>query len=311
MRRDTINYVVVGVFVLFLFALFLIVLYQITGRTGPTDFYHVTYQNVEGIKYGTPVLYEGFQIGQVEKVEPVKESGGTTFRLTLAVTKGWQIPADSVAKVVKSGLLSAVAIDINEGTSSRPLSPEDSIAGAEATDIFAAVNEVAGDIKSLSRDSLRPLLDNLNKQVDLISTDWRSLTADEVRPILAKLNDSASELKQILSEENQETIRMTLDNLESASGRADELLANLRETRATLDALLTDTDRLVSSNEEDVRSVVEDLKKSLYTVSQHIDAVADHLEGSARNMHEFTREVRENPGLLIRASPQPDSGASQ
>ncbi|MGH8248562.1 MAG: MlaD family protein [Gammaproteobacteria bacterium] len=311
MRRDTINYVVVGIFVLVLFALFMMILYQITGRTGPTDSYFVTYENVEGIKYGTPVLFEGYPIGQVEKVEPVKESGGTTFRLTLAVTKGWQIPADSFAKVVKSGLLSAVAIDIEEGTSNQPLSPDDPIAGEEATDLFATVNAVAADIKSLSRDSLRPLLDNLNRQVDLISTDWRSLTAEDVRPILAKLNDSASQLKRILNEENQENIRSTLDNLESASGRVDELLANLRETRASLDALLTDTDRLVSSNEEDIRSVVKDLKKSLYTVSQHIDAVADHLEGSARNMHEFTREVRENPGLLIRGSPQPDSGAGQ
>lgn len=319
MRRDTINYVVVGVFVVFLFTLFLFVLYQITGRTGPTDSYFVTYGNVEGIKYGTPVLYEGYQIGQVESVEPVKESGGTQFRLTLAVRKGWQIPADSIAQVVKSGLLSAVAIDIQEGSSNRPLSPGDSMRGQEAADLFAAVSDVASDIKSLSRDSIRPLLDNLNKQVDLISLDVRSLTSDSIRPILdnqvrellGKLNDSAERLRAILSEENQQNIRITLDNLESASARADELLANLHETRATLDGLLKDADTVVAGNQEDIRALVKDLKRSLYTVSQHIDAVAHHMEGSARNMQEFTRAVRENPGLLLRGSPQPDTGEHQ
>jgi len=140
MRRDTINYTAVGAFVLVLFALVLTVLYQITGRRGPTDEYHAQYDNVEGIKYGTPDLYEGYPIGQVSEVLPVKSAQGTRFRLSLAVQNGWRIPADSEARVVKSGLLSAVAIDIREGDSASALSP-----GAEIT------SRGASDRSSVSR----------------------------------------------------------------------------------------------------------------------------------------------------------------
>lgn len=319
MRRDTINYLTVGVFVLVLFVMLMGMLYQITGRTGPTDNYFVNYGNVDGIKYGTPVLYEGYQIGQVEEVAPMREGGGTQFELTLAVKEGWQIPDDSVAKVSKSGLLSAVAIDIQEGQSTTPMAPGSHLRGQEAFDIFSAVGDVAADFKSLSRDSIRPLLDNLNKQVDLLAADLRSITQGSLKPILDKqvtplldkLDDSADGLRNVLSQKNQEHIDVILGNLNTSSGDLQTLIVEVGETRKAMDKLLADADRLVASNKGDIREIVTDLKKSLYAVSQHIDAVSHNLEGSSRNMQEFTRQIRENPGLLLRGSTPPEEGASQ
>ena len=71
MKRENINYLAVGLFVIVIMSAFFVVVYKITGRTGPTDHYFVTYDNVTGIKYGTPVSYEGYQVGQVELIEPV------------------------------------------------------------------------------------------------------------------------------------------------------------------------------------------------------------------------------------------------
>lgn len=314
MRRDTINYTVVGIFVLVLFIAFLVVLYQITGRTGPVDNYYVYYGNVEGIKYGTPVLYEGYQIGQVDEVEPVKEKGGTEFKLTLSVIRDWQIPTDSVAAVVKSGLLSSVAIDIEEGKSTQPLQPESVLEGEEAADLFAAMSDVAADIRDLSRNSIRPLLDNLNKQVDVVVADLRSLANDDLKPLLSKdakkllknLNNSAERLTAILSDDNMGHVNQILVNLEHSSGNLTNLIQNVEQTRTTLDNILVNLDRLVEDNDEELESTLKDLKKSMYTVSQHIDAVVNDLEGSSRNMYEFTRQIRDNPGVLLRGTSHPD-----
>jgi phospholipid/cholesterol/gamma-HCH transport system substrate-binding protein len=314
MRRDTINYLVVGIFVLTMFVLLLIVLYQITGRSGPTEHYFVSYGNVEGIKYGTPVLYEGYQVGQVELVEPVRSGAGTQFRLTLAVREGWQIPSDSIARVVKSGLLSAVAIDIKEGTADTPLTPGSEIRGEEAADLFGAMADVASDLRALSRESIRPLLDNINQQVTVLSGDLQSLTRESLRPLLDqdmkklldRLNHSADQLAEILSEDNRGNIDRILANLENASGSLDQLLVRIEESRTNLDKILNDVNTVVTSNQDDIRSAVTDLRKSLHTVSQHIEAVSHHMEGSSRNMHEFTRQIRENPSVLLRGTPQPD-----
>lgn len=319
MRRDTINYTIVGAFVVILFIAFLVVLYQITGRTGPVDYYYVYYNNVEGIKYGTPVLYEGYQIGQVDLVDPVKEAGGTEFKLTLSVIRGWQIPDDSVAAVVKSGLLAAVAINIEEGKSSQPLKPKNVLQGKEAADLFATMSDVASDIRDLSRNSIKPLLDNVNKQLDVIVADVRSLTNDSLKPLLdkdakdllAKLNKSSEKLMAILSDKNKENIDHILDNLDSSSGDLSTLIRNMEQTRVKLDRITANIDHLIDENDEAMDSTLKDLKKSIYTVSQHIDAVMNDLEGSSRNMYEFTQQIRDNPGVLLHGTAPDDEEKRQ
>ena len=119
MKRENVNYLAVGVFVLTMLILFMVVLYRITGRGGPMDSYFVFLDNVAGLNQGTPVYYEGFKVGQVEDITPDRSTGQTRYRLEISLPSGWQIPADSVARAVSSGLLSAVTIDIQD--SCRPL----------------------------------------------------------------------------------------------------------------------------------------------------------------------------------------------
>ena len=91
-------------------------------------------------------------------------------------------------------------------------------------------------------------------------------------------------------------------NLQQASLEADTLLKDLQKSRQAVDEMLSQATDLIGENREAVNASVTDLKKTLYVASQHIDAIAHHLEGASRNMHEFTREIRENPGLLLRGS---------
>lgn len=314
MKRDTINYFVVGLFVISLFVLFLLVLYRITGSTGATDKYYVSYDNVTGIKFGTPVLYEGYQVGQVENIEPVFAGGDTRYRLTLSVKAGWKIQRDSSARVEASGLLSTVSIEIKKGKSDSLLAPGDEITGVPSNDLFSTVNDVAEEFRDLSQNSLRPLLDKLNKQVDLVGGDIREITKgelkplfrDQVFPLMNKLNTSADRLTRVLSKTNMDNIDSTLTNLQAASAEADTLMRNLQLSRQAVDKLLTRATAVVDDNSTDLKASITDLRKTLYVTSQHIDAIAHHLEGASRNMQEFTRQIRENPSLLLRSPPPSD-----
>lgn len=329
MKRENINYLVVGVFVLTMFAIFLVVLSQITGRTGPTDEYYVTYSNVTGIKYGTPVLYEGFQIGQVENIEPVREPGQTRYRLALSVAKDWGIPSDSIASIVASGLLSAITIDIKEGKSQTMLVPGDMLEGREAANIFTVVNDVAGELQELSRNNLKPLITNLNYQIESLGNELRDLTTQSIRPminninqkfneqivtdlttLLGKLNENADRLLSLLDDQNQNNLEQFLVNMETASVALNDLLFRIEDTRAAMNEVLIDIDGLVTDNRGGIKISINDLQKTLNTVSDNINAIVYHMEGSSRNVHELSRQLRENPGLILNSSPQPDEEGS-
>ena len=110
MKRDTINYVAVGGFVLAMLVALAALLFAITGRSGLMDTYYVQYKNVSGLKYGTPVYYQGYSIGQVDEIAPVHNGGGTRYRVTVSVQNGWPIPKDSIAAIMATGLLADVSI---------------------------------------------------------------------------------------------------------------------------------------------------------------------------------------------------------
>jgi len=329
MKRENINYLVVGVFVLTMLVAFLVILYKITGRTGPTDNYYVTYSNVTGIKYGTPVLYEGFQIGQVESIEPVREPGQTRYRLTLSVAKDWGIPSDSLASIVASGLLSAITIDIKEGKSQTMLVPGDMLEGREAANIFTVVNDVAGELQELSRNNLKPLITNLNYQIESLGNELRDLTTHSIRPmidninqkfneqvvtdlttLLEKLNENADRLLSLLDDQNQNNLDQFLVNMQTASVALNDLLFRIEDTRAAMNEVLIDIDGLVTDNRQNFKTSINDLQKTLGTVSDNINSIVYHMEGSSRNMHELSRQLRENPGLILDSSPQPDEEGS-
>ena len=331
MKRENINYLLVGTFVLLIMASFFVFLYQITGRTGPADNYFVSYSNVTGIKYGTPVLFEGFQVGQVETIEPARTQGQMRYRLTLSIQEDWPIPEESVAKIIASGLLAAVTIDIQAGESEILLKPESEIKGREAANIFAAVNDVAADIRDLSRNSIKPLLSNFNKQVDAIAFEFTDLTRNVVKPMLENissqidetnpirnvdkliknLNQTSEEIQKVFNRQNQDNLNKILSNLNQASYNMNELLNELDGTRESMDLLLSNIDNvtgdinhMLESSDDKLDASLTDLQKTLSVISTHINTISHHLEGSSRNIHEFTRQIKENPSMLIRSSAQ-------
>ena len=66
---------------------------------------------------------------------------------------------------------------------------------------------------------------------------------------------------------------------------------------------------VVSDNKLDVDRSIVDLRHSMETVSRHIDAINQNLEGASRNMLEFSRQIRANPGLLLSGQPAPDNSS--
>lgn len=108
---------------------------------------------------------------------------------------------------------------------------------------------------------------------------------------------------EVLTSEVAAKLRRALENFALAAANVATLTRGLEDSRGTLDALLQSLHGTAADNRADVRAAVRDLRHSLATVSQHIDAVSQSLELSARNMAEFSRRLKADPGLLLRGAP--------
>lgn len=296
MKRDSINYVLVGATVLVAFVVLLVGIAMITGRSGASTDYYTYYRNVTGLRYGAPVFYQGYRIGQVGNIEPDR-SNGTRYKVELSVRKDWSIPSDSVAHLSATGLLADVAIAISEGKSTKPANPGDMLQGMELSDIFSAVNELAGQLTELTRDQIAPLIKNLSQHVDSIASVIDKNTpelVDQSRALLKRLNSASDAINDVMKPENREAISKIFANVK-------DLTTELRSTQSKLDDALGQLDSIAKENRPGVRQSIDDLRSILSALSGRIDSITQHLEVASRNFDEFAREVRKSPNRLLLA----------
>lgn len=310
MKRDHVNYTLVGLVVLGALALLLVALFVITGPgSGSSVSYYTDYRNVTGLGYGAPVFYEGFRIGQVSDIEPQRDSGRTTYRVELAIRRDWPLPANSVAKLASSGLLADIAIAIREGDSTTMLKAGDLLKGEEGQDVFGAVNDLAAEVTILTRDRLRPLVENLGNKLDSIGTsvdERMPVLMAEAEGLLKRLNLASDSVNKILSTRNRDLIDATLDDLAGTAANTRALATELNETRARLDALLDELQTTVAENRPDIREAISDISQITASLARRIDSISHNLESSSRNLNEFSREVRKSPNRLL-FTPKADS----
>jgi len=289
MRDSKTNYVVVGVFVIAMVTALILWITLLSGRTGATDDYHIVFSNVSGLKTGVEILFEGYPVGLIEKIEPV-EGPPPHFRIDVAVRRGWPLPEDSEA-VIKAGLFSAAVIDIRAGQSTTPLSPGSRIPSSDAGDAFAAVGSAASSASEVLEE-LKPTLAALREKVPEITAN--------VAVITEKLDTTVEQLNQILGQQNVDRVGHILVSMDGALTDVNGVIQELGTTRAKIDGLIDKVDVMLEQDQGDVAVAVADLRYSLATLARHIDSIGANLETSTRNLNEFSRQVRDNPGVLLR-----------
>ncbi|WP_142848178.1 MlaD family protein [Telmatospirillum sp. J64-1] len=313
MKDSRINYVAVGAFVLAMVAALVVAVALLAGRTGPTETYYANFNNVSGVRPGTAVMFEGYPIGQVERIEPFTENGRVRFRLALAVTRDWRIPEDSRANIAASGLLSAVAVDIRGGAAPEILPPGSVIPSSGGGNLFAVMSEVATQVGDLTEGNLRPLLATLERSIANVSAILEEQAPDLLGNLVAVAADLATktpqitdnvrnfsnDLNQVLTEENRGRIDQTLANMASFSGNMEQLGGQLATTGEQVDQLIASLNALIETNSPVVTQSVRDLAYTLQRVSSDIDTITGNLESTSRNMSEFSREIRQNPARVF------------
>lgn len=326
MQDSRINYVIVGAFVSAMLVALVVVLSVLAGRGGATDTYYTVYDNVTGIKLGTIVQYEGYPIGEVSEVKPTNPQGGgggkpLMFKVTLKIQRGWQLPEDSVARAVASGLLSAMVVDIRGGTSPKILPPGSELKGVSSSNFFATLSDLSAEFGTLSNESLRPMLNSLNQliqrfdratqdQLPAILKNVQSLTgtlAKETPEIAENLRQLTQTLEtDVLKPQNRAHIDDALANLDETSRNMAKFTGDLDQTRKAINDAAATVNKVIQQNAGNIDESMRDLRYTLDTAARYVDEIAQNLAETGRNMSEFSRSIRDNPGLLLGGKAAPD-----
>lgn len=284
MRDDRRNYVVVGTFVLAMVAALFVLLAYVARWTGSTDPYYIYFESVMGISPGTQVYFEGYPVGLLEGITRERVDGHDRFRVDISVDSGWRIPKDSVAEIAAPGLLAAVVLNVQAGNTDEFLEPGSEIRGKEPANVVAVVSDTADQVNRLLEE-VQPVIQSVSEGVPQIVGDLRRVS---------------DQVNALLSEENVGRIRTILRNLESTTGEADALVAELGATKRRIDSVLVTLDSMVSEDDGELAHAMDDLHHTLEAVASRIDRITDNLDTTTRNMSEFSEQLRRDPSVILR-----------
>lgn len=298
MKRDNINYTWVGSLVLVSMALLLYAMARLSGNTEKHDLYFATFPNVAGIADGTVVTFDGYQVGRVQSIEPVLKDARLQYRIGLLFKQNWKIPADSLAAISSSGLLSGQQIDIAQGKAAQHLSPGQEITAQSSASLMAGLDGLVSDLRGMAQNDIRPMLQdvrpvltevrpvlqdvrlvlqNLNKQTESLGGMLKqqgTLTLDQANSALSKLNLAAENLGQLLNTDNRQHFNNMMKNGDQSTEKINQAVAEFQQTGTELRYAM-----------------------------QQTQAMLANLERASRNMNELTRKLNESPSVIFSSAP--------
>lgn len=296
MKQDNINYTVVGLFVVSISIVMLIVLYLLTGRVSNADRYYTILDDVSGINNGSAISYKGYKIGQLTHIKPVYKDKVTRFELTLSIKSGWVINKGSTIMITKTGLLSDSLLNISEGSSNESLAVRSYLVGKPTNDVMSVVKSLSENINHLSRDSIVPMVKQLKDDVGLFSktmTNEIPLLTKNLNILIVKLQKNSDVIDTMFSENNSENVKKILQH-------AGSTVSNLE----TVSKLLND---LVENNKVKVGASVDEVNATAVLVRNKLDLILNQIEISSHNVNDFSNQIKNNPGVIIRSKSQSDS----
>jgi len=304
MKEANRNYIAVGAFVLSMLAVLIVWFAVLSGVTGSTDRYYILWDNVMGLKPGTQILFEGYQIGLIESIErsPEADSGGPNYRVDIEIEEGWPIPVSATAETTAPSFLAALVVNISAGNSDAILQPGSVIQSKEQGDLLSAAGDAMSKISEVL-EFMKPKIEEITNAVSSILSDEN---AEQLQGMLKTVN---ARVEDLLSEENAERIELILTNLGAVSQDVSALTNGLQTSKAQVDEVLETIDGVIARSGSDVEHALADLRASLEAVSRHIDAIARNLEDTTRNANEFSEQIREDPSVLLRGRDAADDGA--
>ena len=125
--------------------------------------------------------------------------------------------------------------------------------------------------------------------------------AAQTEQMLTAANVTVQRLNTILTKENQEKIIGMIENLNAATQKFDAVLI-------TMNSIMHDIDDLVLDEDGDIARTMKESRYIVESVARNIDSLNQNMDGAARNLYEFSRQIRQNPGLLLGGTAPEDKG---
>ena len=304
----------VGSFVILCLLLLVATVYYVGNeRWGRHSTPYKTYlRYAGGVAPGTHVLFGGIDAGKVTAVKPWR-ADPTRIEISLQVTEGTPVNANSVAKLGSISVMSSPAISITTGTNNAPrlksgevIRSQETVSIDDMTRKLAAIadsaqgliTQVKGELRDVS-DGALTLLANLN---DVTGTQNRHQIAELLRNANTLVATESPKIDQIANQ-----VLLTTRDADSVIQKAGPLLDHADATVSNVNLTVDQLREPIRQDLVQLQSTLEQARSTMKTIQilvranqDNIGETVDNLRVATENLDELTDSVKQRPWSLIR-----------
>lgn len=298
-----------GIFLIASFAVFIVILgfflIPKLREKGNDFFINFRGTTVNGLFVGSPVKYQGVEVGRVERIM-VNPNNINSVLVTIKVEKRFSMKKDMTAALMYMGITGQRFVELSGGSNeSQNLEPRGEIStrrglGEKAEDIVSNIDRAVLGISNL---------------LDVENQERISLFLDNVEKSSAVLSD--------VLEKRKESLEESIANIQKASEAFSAVTENLRKVTDNLGTITANLEANSGEafdnlnkrfSDEEMGKVLRNLEVFIETASTSLDKIEtmfiyqqeelrntfESLSRAMDNLSKFSRELTEDPTLLIR-----------
>lgn len=259
------------------------------------------YDDVQGLMPSSAVYIKGYKAGTVADVTYDKEKSG--FNVTCTISRDFAVPEDSKMTIYSADLMGGKAIRIDLGNSDTMAEDGVSLTPSVSPDMLSSI---AAGIEPLIRKG-SDVLSNLDAALTNLNLTMSEENRESLRSIIVNLDKTVAEVESITGtiEGRSADVEAFITNLGTLSEQLGRVVEKADSTMSDINGIsagvaAADIAGVVTS----VNSLLSRMQDSGGTVGKLIneDSVYRSVDSLVTNLDRLVKKIGENPKKYLRIS---------
>ena len=298
----------IGVVVFSIIAMLIIGLNYLKGLNllSSNRVFYSVYEDIGGLQIGSPVLVNGYQVGLVVDIQLLVNQDQNLL-VTLNLDEKFNIPVNSVSKIINQDLMGTKAISLNLAEGTQFLDEGDTlISGIEGS----LQDEVNAQILPL-KNKAEELISSVDSVMIVITAILNKDTRNDLSSSLKSLNKTFELMSNTMSkvnsvvDDNDDKVDKIISNLESIS-------SNIEDKNSDVKKILTNFSTISDSLSN---AKIFNALQNFYNISERLnnkdnsigllmndDKIYKNLERSTKELSQLIEDIKMHPNRYMNFS---------
>ncbi len=196
------------------------------------SYYHVVYERVDGLLESNKITMNGYQIGQVEKIQFAPDKSGRLI-VSLMIDSDFSIPVNSVAQIISSDIMGTRSVRLILSDEEELYRSNDTIPGSIEGDLKEQVSMQVLPLKNKAEQ----LLGTLDSAITVLTVIFNEDARQDLSESFANINKTIENI-ELTTNDLQEIVATGKGSIQRTILNIDELTSALRNNTGELETII-------------------------------------------------------------------------